>query len=148
MEENPLIFNLSQEIEYSIKGDFSKTASIEINGPCFEVFDLVSDLSQDVTRAIFDAQSLRDKFGDNEDSKDKKNIDGEAMKIILMSSKSVKFSSVAETCKKILLKSGTYDGKEKLKETFFKRISYNDFTRLICDYCANFIFPSLFSEGD
>lgn len=146
MEQNPFIYNLSSTIEFTKDGDFSKTATIELSGPSMSVFDISSQLSQLVMRAMLDAQSLQDRFKDTEVSAEQAaaSVDDKAVKMILMASKSVSFAEVAEVTKKLFVKVGTYDGKTPLRDTVFRSISINDFTEMICGYIANFIIPSLF----
>lgn len=146
MEQNPYIYNLSNTVEYTKDGDFAKTATIELHGPTMAVFDLSSQLSQLVMRAMLDAQDLKDKFNSDEVSVEQAaaSIDDKAVKMILLASKSVKFSDVADICKKLFVKVGTYDGKLSLRDAAFRNISISDFTEMICGYIANFIIPSLF----
>ena len=141
-----MIFNLSETIEYAKDGDFQKTASLEFIGPNMEVYEKSLELSQFVTRAMMDSQDYYKKQDNIEDKEEDSKMTSDAMKIILMSSKSVKFSDIANCCKKLFLKVGTYDGEVKLKDTVFSKMSIDDFTSLVCEYIANFIFPSLFSQ--
>lgn len=143
-----MIYNLSETIEYAKDGDFHKTATIEFTGPSMGVYEMSLELSQYVTRAMMDAQDFLNKQIKSEVEKEEdSNMTGDAMKIILMSSKSVKFSDIANCCKKLFLKVGTYDGEVKLKDTIFSKISLEDFISMVCEYIANFIFPSLFSQA-
>lgn len=149
MEANPFIYDLSEKIEYSKDGQFKTTAIIELAGPNMSVFDLATELSQLVMRATLDAQDLSERFKNEASSSSSKDVDANAIKMILMSSKSVKFSEIANVSKKLFLKIGTFDGETTLKEAVLNRINIEDYTNLICGYIANFIFPSLFSsEGD
>lgn len=144
-----MLFNLSQTVEYSKAGDFCKTATLEFTGPTMQVFDLSSEISQLVMRAVLDAKDLADKFSSNNEKSASDSMNAEAIKIILLSSKSVKFSELAELCKKLFEKVGTFDGEVNLKASVMDKLSINDFTKIICEYISNFIFPSLFStEGE
>lgn len=147
MAIEPLIFNLTELVEYSKKGDFHKTATFELNGPGMDVFDLTSELSQLVMRALMDAQEYSERLVSNETPPDSSpEMSADAIKVILLSSKNVKFSSIADVCRKLFVRVGTYDGEVKLKDSVFCKLSISDFTRLVCSYIANFIFPSLFSS--
>lgn len=155
MENNPYIFNLSSVVEYSKGGDFHKTATLELYGPTMPVFELSSAISQMVMRAVLDARSLSEEVKPEqlkEESEVDKNIDEvmdvTAMKVILLSSKNVKFSDLAMACKKLFVKVGTFDGEVKLKTAVLDKISVDDYTRLVCEYVVNFIFPSLFSSPE
>lgn len=151
MENNPYIFNLSDVVEYTKAGDFHKTATFELLGPTMSVFDLSSAISQMVVRAVLDARTLTDgantePLNDNNSNDSEGGMDIEAMKVILLSSKSVNFSDLASLCRKLFLKVGTFDGEVKLKGAVLDKMSVDDYTRLICEYIVNFIFPSLFSS--
>lgn len=145
MEQNPFIYNLSETLEYTKDGDFSKTATLEFVGPSMSCFDLSSQLSQLVMRAMLDAQDFSEKFKSAQTSQAQaQEIDGKAVKMILLASKSVAFAEVAEVAKNLFVKVGTYDGKTKLRMAAFNSISIDDFVEIICGYIANFIIPSLF----
>lgn len=147
MENKTLIFKLSKVIEYSKEGDFHKTATIELSAPGMPVYDLSVELSQQVMRALLDAREFKDNFSGETSSTDMDQLDANAMKVILMASKNTKFSDISKICHSLFLQVGTYDGKTPLKETVYNMISVNDYTMMVCEYCANFIFPSLFPEG-
>lgn len=144
-EQNPFIFDLSETVEFAKDGDFSKTASIELKGPSMQTFDLSSQLSQLIMQAMIDIQELQGRFRKEELSsiEEAGEIDGKAIRMVLMASKNVSFSEISEVAKKLFVKVGTYDGKTPIKKIFFDRISINDFTSMVCGYIANFIFPSL-----
>ena len=146
METNPYIFNLSNTVEYSKGGDFHQTATLEFRAPGMDEFDLVSDLAQLVMRATLDARQLVPE--DQEETKDEE-ATPDAVKIILLASKEVKFSEVASLFKKLAFRICTVDGITPLVENVLKKISLEDFTEMVCGYIANFTFPSLFSgEGE
>lgn len=145
MESNPFIYDLSETLEYTKDGDFSKTASLEFVGPSMSCFDLSSQLSQLVMRAMLDAQDFSEKFKSAQTSQAQaQEIDGKAVKMILLASKSIAFAEVAEVAKNLFVKVGTYDGKTKLKKVAFDKIMIDDFIEIVCGYIANFIIPSLF----
>jgi hypothetical protein len=154
-ETNPFVFELSEVIEYSKGGDFFKTAQLEFTGPNMAVYDLVNELSGYVFKAIMDMRQFVDKEEKEEEEEEnpqKTTPTNEAppqmIKAIFLMSKTVKFSNVAAVCKRIFLKTGTYDGETKIKENLFSKISIDDYNRLIFEYCSAFIVPSLLSEGD
>lgn len=144
MAEDILYFQLSEKLEYSKDGDFFETATIELKPPSMPVFNLTSQLSQDVMKAVLDAREFADESDQNQNEGD---IDAATIKMLLLSSKRVKFSDVADTCKVLFCKVGTYDGKTPLKMMAFERMKIIDFVQMICEYIANFIWPSLFSGG-
>lgn len=148
MKEELFLFQLSQKLEYSKAGDFHNTATIELEPPSMNVFDESSALSQLVMRAVLDAREYADALGGGDQNvADRSDVDAAAIKMILMSSKNVKFSEVAEICKALFIKVGTYDGEKKLTLIAFKRMTIDDFVELCCGYIANFIWPSLFSTA-
>lgn len=152
MENNPYVYNLSENIEYSKNGEFKTTAQLEFIGPNMATFDIASDLTQKVMQAFMDATSLRDVFKNVERPKADSNdegLDAGAVKMILLQSKSVRFADVAKICKNLFTEVGTYDGSTKVKIAVLERLKIEDFTGAVCGYIANFIVPSLFSaEGD
>lgn len=144
-----LLYQLSETIEYSKGGDFYKTATLELSPPSMKVFDQSTRLSQLVMRAMMDVKEIADRFkGSESESSGNDQIDGASIKMILLSSKTVSFSEIAEVCKDLFTKVGTYDGTEPLKPAVYEKLKIDDFIMLICDYIANFTFPSLFSGGE
>ncbi len=150
MEPDTLVFDLSKEIKYGSKGDFKDTLSIELNPPGIDQFDDANDLSQLVTNAVMDAGSRvpADKQLEEEDKKKQKNPTAKEVQVILMSSERISFNKVFKAFSSIACKCGTYDGKERLKTSVFKKMGVEDARRCMCEYIANFIFPSLFSDED
>lgn len=145
METNPYIFNLSDTVEYSKDGDFQKSATLEFRSPTMNEFDLASDLAQLVMRATLDARQFIPE--DKTEIKDE-DVTPDAVKIILLASKDVKFSEVADVFKRLAFQICTVDGKTPLVENVLNKISMEDFIEMVCGYIANFTFPSLFSgEG-
>lgn len=159
MEENPYIFRLSNVIEYTVNGDFQKTAEIVLRGPSMDEFDLSGRLSQLVVRAMMEAQTLnkafksldaetiraaREAMAEKKEKDDDENSDADSIMMIIMSSNSVQISEVANICRRLFVKVGTYDGKHPLRETVFRSMKVEDFTKMMAGYIANFISPSLF----
>lgn len=150
MEQEPYIFELSETIEFTRDGDFSKTASFILGGPTSAEFALSTKISQYVTQATLDAQRYKTAFADTGQAaaapttKNDAAESPDSIKLILFSSKNVAFADIAEACKALFIKRGTFDGKTPLNAAAFNKISVNDFTDMICGYIANFIFPSLF----
>jgi len=142
MEQKEMLFQLSDKIQYSKAGEFPETATIQINAPSMEVFDEASELSQMVMASMIDASKniqVSSKEVDPEDAK----IDAEAVKALLMSARNVKMSDVRKCFDALVLKSATFDGEVKITETTLKKLSMADYTRMVCEYIANFIIPSL-----
>ena len=146
MEPDTMIFNLSQELEYSSKGDFKTTLTLEFRPPGPQEFRPANKLAQLVMNAVLDAGKNAPK--DQEVDQEQKNPTGDEMKLILMSSSNVDFNDIFDAFKSIALATGTFDGKESITEVIFSKISIEDCRQAACEYIAFFVFPSLFSEGD
>lgn len=143
MEQKSIGVKLSKPLEYSSDGDFKKTAELEFGCPTMAIFDEASDLSQMVMNALMDAGKNAPK--NDEESEPSGDLDADSVRVVLMSAERVKFKDVAKCFEKLALKCGTYDGKEVLTDSTFKKLSIEDFSRCICEYIANFIVPSLLS---
>lgn len=145
MENNVFILDLSATLEYSKKGEFEKTASLEFAPPSMLCEKEAMRLAQLVMRATIDAKDLA---AGQEQQKADQSVDEEAVKILLMSSKSVPFSDVSEAFKALACKVCTCDGELKVTEALLAKLSLADYMRALTGYVANFTFPSLFSgEG-
>jgi hypothetical protein len=148
-EPEVMFFNLSSPLQFSKGGDFTTTSSLEFKAPTMDIFDDVSDLSQLIMAAIMDArkyaspsemtESVPDASGDGSAAA----MDDKAIKVILMSSREVKFKDVANCFKKVAFKTGTTDGTVKLTDMLLNKLSREDFTRLVCQYVSTFIVPFL-----
>jgi hypothetical protein len=143
MEPKTIGVKLSKKITYSTDGDFKETAELEFKCPTMASFDEASDLSQAVMNALMDAGKNAPKVDPKEGESG--DMDAEAVKIVLMTAERIKFKDVAKLFRKLALKVGTYDGKETLSESVFEKLEIDDFTKCLCEYVANFIFPSLLS---
>lgn len=141
-----LIFKLSKTIEYSRDGNFVKTATLELEAPSMNCFDEALELSQAVMKAVMDAADIAGSAEENS-VKQEGAISRDAMRMLLLSSNRVPFKDVSKICRNLFVKVGTYDGKTSLINDTFKKLSVSDFSNMIFDYCANFIFPSLFSAA-
>ena len=146
MEPDTMIFNLSKEREYSSKGDFKKTFTLEFRPPGPQEFRPANKLAQLVMNAAMDVGKNAPK--DQQSEEDQKNPTGDEMKIILMSSSKIDFNDIFDAFKTVALATGTFDGEEPLAEVVFSKLSIEDCRRVACEYIAFFVFPSLFSEGD
>jgi hypothetical protein len=151
MEKKVVTFNLSENLEYSTGGDFSNTAQITLHAPSMECFNEGLTLSQLVTGSFMSAQSMATandaEMPDNADAmKDIASPKADEIKIILMASQTVSITKIARAFRELACKVGYLDDKEseRLKETHFKKMLYEDVVDMLCEYVANFIFPSLF----
>lgn len=136
------LFNLSQTLEYSVDGKKQTTATLEFRAPAITEYDELVILNQYVMQAML---SVRKHINEDDvDQKDEKigKVKGQELKMMLLGS-DIPFLEIVEAFKKIATRTGTADGKTPLKRSHFDRLLPGDLTNLVCDYCANFIFPSL-----
>lgn len=151
MENNPYVYMLSQKLEYSRDGDFFSTGQLEFKTPSFSDYKLSYKLSQLVMGALLDMTKHSDTLK-NLDTKDKNkktedNMDSNTIKMMLMSSSIVDFSEIVDVCFELFSSVGTFDGKTSIKPAVLQRLPLEVITDIVCGYIANFIYPSLFSEG-
>lgn len=148
MDEN-LLFQLSNELRYSGKdGDFSTTATIEIEPPSYACMEQAVKISQHVSRAIMDSNKYRnlvddssvEKAGDIDDV-----LDPNAVKFLLFSS-TIDCTKTIKVFEKLVISSAYVAEGIRFKQTHFKRMDVNDLIRFACEYIAHFIVPSLLSE--
>lgn len=153
MSEN-FIFKLSQELTYTKDGNPDcKTCTLEFSNPGMDVYDQITDLSQMVMNATMEASKNAPKEAiekakeeASQENKADKIPDASEMKAILFSAKETKFSNIAKNFKVLCLATCTLDGSAKLTEPLISRMEPKDWTKLVCEYIAFFIAPSLFSE--
>lgn len=151
-EKKEVDFQLTQELTYSKAGKHETTATIIMHAPSMETFDEATNLGQLVMRAFADSQERTDVGGFSkemiEEAKEKvdEGFDGSTIKMIVMSSKSIKFVDVANEFKRLAVKTCFVATDLSIKNPMFDKMDLNDFTRMVCEYISNFIAPSLFSE--
>jgi len=145
MEKENMIFNLSEKLEYSDKGEFTDTLTLEISAPSMAVFDETSELSQLVMAAMLDATKNlpEDQKKKAEENQEEEKIDAAGVKAMLNAARSVKWKEIRKCFNVVALKCATFDGKIPITETTLNKFTPEDFTRMVCEYIANFIFPSL-----
>ena len=141
--EKALIFKLSSEAEYTKDGDFTKTASLEFAAPSMACFEEASDFQQLVARAFMSAAKASGEVADPNAKAETPT--GKEIKIILNASDSVRFTHVAAAFRTLACKVGTFDGVTPMLEDHFAKLDMKDFENMICEYIANFTFPSLFA---
>ena len=73
-------------------------------------------------------------------------LDANAVKVFLMAS-SEDLEAVWVTFKALVGKVGYVADGVPAKGDLLDRVGYEDMIRMMCEYAANFIVPSLFSEG-
>ena len=145
-EMERMIFNLSEELQYSLKGEFVKTATLEFTPPSSKSFGEALDLSQMVMGAMMDSRDIltnKDTVETATADGESEDIDADSVRALLMASQKVKMSIVMEKFNELALKCGTFDGTVRITNTTLGKLSLPEYTRLLCEYIANFIIPSL-----
>ncbi len=143
IEKGYFTFHLGEEevLEYSKGGDFLTTETIEFRTPGMDEFKEASKLSQLVMGAVMDAGNRSDR-----PEEEGPEIDAEAVKVILFVSQDITFVDVAVQFNLLAVKVGITDGEEKLTTNLIKKLKQETYTRMVCEYIANFILPSLMPE--
>lgn len=148
MEKDTMIFQLSSTLQYSKKGDFVDTATLEFKAPSMNEYDDASDFAQYIMGAIMEQQKNTTpeemEVAMSATAQNDSELDPEGLRIVLMAAKNVRFREIAATFKKLSLKVGTCDGETKLTDDLISKMTPADWTRCVCEYAVNFITPSLF----
>jgi hypothetical protein len=147
-EYKPVDYQLSKTLRYSFKGEFEETATITMHPPGMDVFDQTSNLSQLVMGAFSEAgrainQEAVEKAKENSDGEE---LDGNAVKMMLFSSQSIKFTDVAKEFKRLAVRVCYVADGIKILDEMFNEMGIDDFVGLVCEYIVNFITPSLLPE--
>ncbi len=155
-EKETVEFMLTELLEYSVtkgnnKGTKSNTACIIMRPPRMTEFNESSDFGQMVAGALADVGKF---YGDvknptNKDEPKKKSdedMTAAAVRIMLFSSdRSV--SQIAKRFRALACKVCTLDDSGSyIKDSHMDKMSLKDFTNMMCEYVANFTYPSLFKD--
>lgn len=148
MKDQTLFFNLSAPLEFSKKGDFEETLSLEISPPSPKNYDLVMTLAQHITKAMFEAQrTFSDMSVDDEPVEGRTaELDADAVRMMLFSS-SIPMSEYIGPLAKLLSMTCTLDGETRITQPIFEKIDISDKNRLLCEYVVNFIAPLTFAPA-
>lgn len=147
MERQTWLYDLSEELEYSVKGEFEKTCQLEFKAPCYETLSASSALGKYLMKAIMDS-AKNAKQGVKEETSEA-SIDSDAVQMIILSS-DVDWDDLFSAFKRLAFESCTLDGegKVKLKEAHFQNVKPDDIYGMCFGYIANFIVPSVMpAEG-
>jgi len=142
MEQETMVFQLSENLSYAKGADWVETATLEFTSPTPNEFEEACDLSQLVTGAIMEASKFAPEKQE-ETAKEDVEIDKNAIKALLLSAQSIKFKDVVKRFESLALKIGTTDGTTKLTPDILKKLTVDDRMDLACEYIANFTLPSL-----
>lgn len=147
------LFQLSEPLKISKAGTFVETATIELKAPTMDSFDEVSDFEQLFMGAVISASNMvRSKGEDLPEDEDaiaelrKRIPKANEIKMLLHISQEIKIKDIYRAFRKLACKDGLVDSGVPLKMKHFDMISRDDVIRMICEYSANFTFPSLLSE--
>ena len=149
--ETGFTFELSKVLKFSRKGVHVETASLEFTPPGMAELKQIAFLNSALMHGALSAKAKNAASKEEiETAKKEKEDDSkvgiEEIKLMLFANSDPKFSfdKVGNAFKEIAYTTGTTDGKTAIRSAIFERMELNDFIDLVCEYCANFIFPSLF----
>lgn len=144
-EKEVFIFELSEILEYSKKGNKTETATISMRAPRMPEFNEASRFSQIVTQALMDSQKWAPK-GKVKDVVPESDIKAGEVRILLFASDR-NIDEVAKRFRALANKVCTLDEEgTPLKDALIDKMDIEDFTKMMCEYVANFIYPSLFKD--
>jgi len=142
------IYDLNKELQFSKGGDFSTTASLEFTSAGMSAFDEVSEFEQLIAGAFLSSAKAATTSGQApEEAKADEQVSPSAsdIKMILVSCQDIKLADIAKSFRRLACKTCTIDNSGTLiKDSHFNKLSREDFMGMLCEYVANFTFPSLF----
>jgi hypothetical protein len=149
IEKKTFVYELSEVLRYTPEGegDFKETLSIEFSGPTMDVQDSATELSELVTRAFVGYSNMA-RDTEESDSTAMKTPSSSELKVLLMGANSVSFRDIGKAFIRLACDVGKLDEKTRIKPDHFKKLELDDFNDMVCGYIANFIFPSVFAEGE
>ena len=139
-----VITELIQPFSYAHKGDTQDATFITLLPPTFKQIDKIAPLKQAFVTAISDVSAGEQVAAvDTDDAASEDDITGPQIMALM-------YRSTCDMTKVFLhaqelFKSGAalVDGEVKLTTPLMEKMAVNDFERLVGDYIANFIAPSL-----
>ncbi len=150
-EKDSMEFELSKVLPYSIKGNKSETASVTMRAPRMPEINEASDFSQIVTQAFMDAQKW---VNDSDEKKTvgrpkkQEDMDAGAVRIMLFASER-NIKEINRRFKALANRVCTLDDDgSPLKESLMDKMEMEDFLSMMCEYVANFTYPSLFNATE
>lgn len=147
--EKSIFYQLSEEFEYGSGGDFIKTATIELLPPNMGCFKESKKFDQLITGAMLSAGKLSPSLDKKEDDADNENKLPKAsdLKLIIHASQDISVVEISEAFKILAEKVCKLDKDTFIIKDDFDDMEIDDFMNLICEYAANFTFPSLLKEA-
>ena len=146
IEKEVFEFQLSVVLEYTKKGTKTETATISMRAPCMPEFNEASRFGQIFTQAFMDSQKWAPKDAKGKKPKTEDNIMASEVKILLYASDR-NIDEIAKRFRALACRVCTLDADgTKLKDTHIDKLSIGDFTDMMCEYAANFTYPSLFKD--
>lgn len=155
MKEQTLFFNLSEPLEFSKKGEFETTLSLEIAPPSPENYNLVMALGQKLFKGITEMTEREARLKkDSVQSPDDKPLPfpempkDEQLKSInaVVLAASVPVGDYVDLLAKLLERTCKLDADTPMRMAHFNKIGIIDKTNLLCEYVVNFIIPSVLSQ--
>ena len=149
--DNTFEFELSELLEYSVKGNKSETACIIMKAPSMNEYNESEAFGQMLMQAITDSEermSGTKKEKDASDDEARENIKPSELRAIILASKRSP-QSVAQKFKALAIKVSTLDDSgTRLRDSHFDKMELADFINMLYGYAAHFIIPSLLNaEG-
>jgi len=158
IEQESVLFNLSENLKYSKNGEFEETAQIEMIAPTFKVYDDAMKLAQYVSASFMDIVTNMQKEGMTKEEmqesiEEQKGTTGASvgdaiddkatLKFFLYSSTKVDFKNLSNKFKHICKTSCFLDSERKvpLTELHFDLMGIKDFQDLMFEYIHVFIRP-------
>jgi len=145
MEQTPMVFDLSNEIEFSKGGDFERTASITIEGPTFLTMDHVQKIEHFITSAFLKVgQENKTKAEEANTNPEDSKLDAKSI-MFMLTSAGIDHKALKDSFVTMCSHCATLDADQKVKMqvSHFSQMGYQDIKRFIGEYIENFIIPSV-----
>lgn len=153
--EQTMFFSLSEPLEFSKKGDFETTLSLEIAPPSARHYSAAMKLGQNVAKAVREFEEIRARMIANgapaeveTDAEEmpvgemQARVTPDVVKMVLLNS-SVDMEEFVTGMWKILEGTCTLDGETRLNAGIFDKIGIADKNRLLYEYISVFILALL-----
>jgi hypothetical protein len=145
-------FILQDTLIYSHEGKAGITAKrLLLRAPTTKLLSLASKLSSTVMSALIKAREMyKDKEGDGKGSAQGGDVDGDTIYMLISGSIDTKqMSDFIETFQELILSTNIclVDGKEPLTLDLFNSLDSRETLRLVGDYIANFLLPSIMGNS-
>tara|TARA_R110000851_G_scaffold197793_1_gene348891 strand:- start:115 stop:549 length:435 start_codon:yes stop_codon:yes gene_type:complete len=133
---------LKNPFEYSYKGDMVEAQFIVMPEPGFKELDKIAPIKQAFVAAVNDLASEASEPSAEAPEGDTESITGPQIMALMYRSKG-NMSQVFLYAQELFKSVALVDGEQKLTVPIMEKMSVSDFERLLGEYLANFIAPSL-----